>query len=123
MLAGGTVQELMGVTIHEMVELGIDQKYNTLFDTAAGSTAYTTPAAGGSATFTGSSEELVIGVDATRDFAWRALEVDPEAKSTFSLEVDNQWLYNRGRKVIGYYGSLTEGRVITSNRALHGLIV
>lgn len=120
-LAGGDVQSIFGVRLHELAELGIGQKYNTYFDDVAGSTAYTTPAGAGSAMFTGSSEELVIGLDLTRPFAYRAIQTDGDTGSTFSMSNDDQWVTRSDK--LGVYGSLREGRVVTQSRPIHGLIV
>jgi hypothetical protein len=121
MFAGGGIESLFGVRLQQMVELGVGAKYTLLFDELAGATAYTTDAGTGSAVFAGGSEDLVIGLDLTRDFAWRAIAQDPEDKSTFSLIPDDQFV---GRsEVIGFYGWENMGHVVTDTHAIQGLVV
>lgn len=114
-------QTLFNITLHEMNELGTSQVYNTLFKQVAGSTAYTTPAGGGSGAFVATTTEIVIGADLTREFAYRAVSQDPESKAAFQLVPDDQFV-SRQEKT-GFYGFIEEGRVVTSGRELHAIIV
>ena len=115
--------EFYGVSIMEILELGIGKRFNTIFDTVAGSTSYagnysiTTSAAA----FDGSTEEIVIGLDRSRDSLIRAVAVDSDTGSEFNLTADDQYTLRQGK--IGYYGGLEEGRMVLDNRALVGLIV
>jgi hypothetical protein len=121
LLAGGDVESFMGVNIIELNELGKSQRYNDLFDTVAGSTTFDKVAGSAAATFTSSTEELIIGLDLTKDFAFRVIEQDPETKSTFTMVSDDQFLA-RSEKV-GQYGYITEGRVIVNTYPMVGWIV
>lgn len=121
------VPEFYGISIMEFNELGVGQPFNTVFDTAAGSTSYTladgTAATGGghaNATFDGSAEEILVGIDRTRDSLLRAIAVD-EDDGVFNLNVDDQYSVRQGK--IGYWGGLEEGRVCLDDRALVGKIV
>jgi len=115
--------EFYGVSIMEILELGIGKRFNTIFDTVAGSTSYagnysiTTSAAA----FDGSTEEVIIGLDRSRDSLIRAVAVDSDTGSEFNLTADDQYTLRQGK--IGYYGGLEEGRMVLDNRALVGLIV
>ena len=115
--------EFYGVSIMEILELGVGKRFNTIFDTVAGSTSYagnysiTTSAAA----FDGSTEEIVIGLDRSRDSLIRAVAVDSDTGSEFNLTADDQYTLRQGK--IGYYGGLEEGRMVLDNRALVGLIV
>lgn len=115
--------EFYGVSIMEILELGVGKRFNTIFDTVAGSTAYagnysiTTSAAA----FDGATEEIVIGLDRSRDSLIRAVAVDSDTGSEFNLTADDQYTLRQGK--IGYYGGLEEGRMVLDNRALVGLIV
>jgi len=115
--------EFYGVSIMEILELGVGKRFNTIFDTVAGSTSYagnysiTTSAAA----FDGSTEEVIIGLDRSRDSLIRAVAVDSDTGSEFNLTADDQYTLRQGK--IGYYGSLEEGRMVLDNRALVGLIV
>ena len=115
------IPSFYGVSILEFSELGKSQKFNTIFDTAAGATEYTTAAAGSSAAFDGSTHEILVGIDRTRDSLLRVIATDPDSNSEFSLVADDQYSIRQNK--IGYFGSLEEGRVILDVRALVGKIV
>jgi hypothetical protein len=112
--AGAT--EIFGVTINEMLELGISRKYNDLFSTFAGSTAYD----GGSA-FVSSSSELIVGIDASRNAFLRPVAVQSLSRGQVQVLPDDQFL-SRSQKV-GFYSFVEEGRVAVDARAAVGLIV
>lgn len=116
------VPSFFNISFLEYNEFGTNQRFNTVFDVAAGSTAYTDYAGGNSATFDGSASQLMLAVDRSRDAILRLVETDAESGSEFTLTPDNQFeVYNRTNK-IGQYGSMTEGRLILDNRSLGGLI-
>ncbi len=118
--------EFYGVSIMEILELGIGKRFNTIFDTVAGTTAYadhySIQAYSGTATaFDGATEEIIVGIDRSRDSLIRAVAVDSDTGSEFNLTADDQYTLRQGK--IGYYGGLEEGRMVLDNRALVGLIV
>jgi hypothetical protein len=115
--------EFFGVSIMEILELGDGKKFNTIFDTVAGSTSYDGHyATGGSAgVFNGASEQIVVGLDRSRDSLIRAVAVDSDTSSEFTLQADDQYTLRQNK--IGYFGALEEGRMVLDNRALVGLIV
>jgi hypothetical protein len=115
--------EFFGVSIMEILELGDGKKFNTIFDTVAGSTSYDGHyATGGSAgAFNGASEQIVVGLDRSRDSLIRAVAVDSDTGSEFTLQADDQYTLRQNK--IGYFGALEEGRMVLDNRALVGLIV
>jgi hypothetical protein len=115
--------EFFGVSIMEILELGDGKKFNTIFDTVAGSTSYDGHyATGGSAgAFNGASEQIVVGLDRSRDSLIRAVAVDSDTGSEFTLQADDQYTLRQGK--IGYFGALEEGRMVLDTRALVGLIV
>lgn len=115
------IPSFYGVSILEFGELGKSQKFNTIFDTAAASTAYTTAAGGSSGAFDGSNEEILVGIDRTRDSLLRVVASDPDSNSEFNLVADDQYSIRQNK--IGYFGSLEEGRVVLDVRALVGKIV
>jgi hypothetical protein len=105
------IPEFYGVSIMEMNELGVDQKFNTVFD-GVSSTTY--PA------FTGNDKEIIIGLDRSRESLVRAVATDADSGSEFSLTADDQYSIRQNK--IGYFGSLEEGRMVLDNRALVGII-
>jgi len=114
------ISSFMGLNILEYNEMGEDQKFNTLFDTAAGSTSYTRWDGSDTAVFDG-DDEIVVGIDRTRDSLIRAVATDAENNSEFTLIADDQYSIRQNK--IGYFGSVEEGRVVLDNRVLCGVIV
>lgn len=123
------IPEFYGVSIQEYNEMGAGQKWNTVFDTAAGNTAYAEHYTVGAGTRPfgddGSggnvAEEILVGVDLSRESMIRAVATDSESGEEFSLVADDQFATRQSK--IGYYGSLEEGRMIIDDRVLLGLIV
>ncbi len=109
------MESIFDINVTDINELGLGQKYNILFGNYA-------PAgiAAGGANFNTSTDEVLVGVDVTKDACIRAVGIDEEG-SKFSVDVDNQWTVRDDRA--GYYGSLSEGRIILDARALAAIIV
>ncbi|MBN86531.1 MAG: hypothetical protein CL885_03310 [Dehalococcoidia bacterium] len=123
------IPEFYGVSIMEINEMGVGQKWNNLFGTVSDHdfAAHTSAADQADHKFLEDKaaqaieEELVLGVDLSRESMIRAVATDSETGSEFDLVVDDQWV-SRSQK-IGYYGSLEEGRMILDDRVLTGIIV
>jgi hypothetical protein len=117
------ITEFFGVNIMEILELGVGKRFNTVFGTVAGTTDYKPhdPTSTASTAFVAASEEIIVGLDRTRDALVRAVAVDSETGSDFNLVADDQFSIRQQR--IGYYGALEEGRMVLDNRALVGLIM
>jgi hypothetical protein len=119
------IPEFYGVSIQEYNEMGVDQKWNNVFDAAAGSTTfadnYSVPVNAGAAQALLSTEQIVVGVDLSRESMIRAVATDSESGDEFSLVADDQFVTRQSK--VGYYGSLEEGRMIIDDRVLLGLIV
>jgi hypothetical protein len=132
------IPEFYGVSIQEYNEMGVGQKWNTVFGTAAGTTTYAdnysvqqnagTAFGFGDANFDGDQddagdnhEQILVGIDLSRESMIRAVATDSESGDEFSLVSDDQFVTRQSK--IGYYGSLEEGRMIIDDRVLLGLIV
>jgi len=123
------IPEFYGVSIQEYNEMGVGQKWNTTFDVAAGTKTYDEHyVTGGSARQFGLDasgnavdEQIIVGVDLSRESMIRAVATDSESGDEFSLVADDQFVTRQSK--IGYYGSLEEGRMIIDDRVLLGLIV
>jgi hypothetical protein len=116
------VTEFFGINIMEILELGDGKRYNTVFDTVAGTTDYLDhDSTTASSQFAGATEQIIVGLDRSRDALVRAIAVDSDTGSEFNLVADDQFSIRQQR--IGYYGSLEEGRMVLDNRALVGLIM
>ena len=114
--------EFYGVTLQEYNEMGVGKKWNTTFG-AGGSVSFDDPySVGASATtFVPGSEEILVGIDMSRESLIRAVATDSESGDEFTLVADDQFVTRQSK--IGYYGSLEEGRMIIDDRVLMGLIV
>jgi hypothetical protein len=116
------VTEFFGINIMEILELGDGKRYNTVFDTVAGTTDYLdNGSTTASSQFAGATEQIIVGLDRSRDALVRAVAVDSDTGSEFNLTADDQFSIRQQR--IGYYGALEEGRMVLDNRALVGLIM
>ena len=102
------IPEFYGVSIMEINELGDGQKYNKVFSAVGGGSSLN------------AGEEIILGLDRSRDSLMRVLSRDSESGAEMSLVADDQ--YSVRQQKIGYYGSLEEGRVILDDRALFGLV-
>ena len=118
--AAGT-NEIFGVTIHELLELGESRKYNDLFATFAGSTQFNTYGASSGSAFTSATDELILGIDASRNAFLRPVAIQSETRGQVRVLPDDQFLA-RSQKV-GFYSYVEEGRVAVDARAAVGLIV
>jgi len=96
------IPEFYGISIMEINELGLDQKFTNVW-TGLG----------------GAGTDLVIGLDRSRESLFRAVALDSETGSEFTLLADDQ--YSIRQQKIGYYGSLEEGRMILDDRVLTGI--
>lgn len=107
-----------GINVIELNEFGTSQAFNTIFDTEAGSTNY-----GGhiTNTFTSADDEVIVGIDRSRESLIRPVAIDSENGGEFNLIADDQYSIRQNK--IGYFGSLEEGRIVLDDRALVGVIV
>ncbi len=110
--------EFYGISIMEILELGIGKRFTSLFDTAAGATDYGTNEGGG---VFPAADDLVVGLDRSRDSLIRAVAVDEDNGGEFNLIADDQYSIRQNK--IGYFGSIEEGRMVLDDRALVGTIV
>jgi hypothetical protein len=101
--------EFYGINVIELNEFGSGQKFNAIYGAAAG---------GG---FTPASDEIVLGIDRSRESLVRPVAVDSESGGEFNLIADDQYSIRQSK--IGYFGSIEEGRVVIDNRALVGVTV
>ena len=118
--AGGGLPDFYGISIMEVNELGVGQKFNTIFDTVAGATSYTKTDGTAGAVFDGAADEIMIGLDRGRDALIKAIAVDEENGSEFQMIADDQYSIRQNK--IGWFGGLEEGRMVLDNRALAGIV-
>ena len=112
-------EELFGIKLIELIELGIDKKYNILFNQMIGTN---TLPGGGSGNFVQADDEILVGIDQSRGAFIRPVARQAESGGTFTSLPDDQFAVNRVDKV-GFYGFLEEGRVCIDSRAVAGIAV
>ena len=115
--SAGGAPSFYGINVIELNEFGVGQSFNTIFDTEAGSTNYGTHAN----PFDGAGDEIVVGIDRSRESLVRPVAVDAENGGEFNLIADDQYSIRQNK--IGYFGSLEEGRIVLDDRALVGIVV
>jgi len=122
---GAGTEEIYGITIHELLELGKSQRYNDLFATvwnSASAPTSDTSSLGYYGSFASASQELILAVDGTRDAFVRPVARQAESGGTFSVLPDDQFYAARQDKT-GFYGFVEEGRVCLDARAVGGIIL
>lgn len=108
--------EVFGVSLHELIELGVSQKYNVLFANYA-----TGNIAPGATTFVAGTHEVMVGVDSSRDGFKRPIARNPDTGSTISIQPDDQFTLRSDK--LGWFADLEEGRVCIDSRSCVGLVM
>ena len=111
-----------GINIIEVLEMGVGQRFNKIFEAVRASAGVTLSGdAFDHGNFTLADDEILIGVDRSRDALIRPVLLDEGSTAELTVAVDDQFSMRQNK--IGYYGRLEEGRVILDDRALVGLYV
>ena len=109
-----------GINIMEINQLGVGQLFNKLFGAIVASESATV-AGGGGGTWSTTADEILIGIDRTKDSLIRPTVVAEGSPSEFQVLVDDQFSVRQNK--IGYYGKVEEGRICINDKALIGLAV
>jgi len=109
--------EIYGVNLHQLLELGDSEKYQTLLSTFTGATNYTR-IDGSNAAAVASDDATIIGLDNSKGAFVRPV-ARGEGGETFTAVPDDQFYAARMEK-LGFYGFLEEGRVCLDARAIVG---
>jgi hypothetical protein len=109
------MQEIYGVNIVELIELGLSKKYNFLFDN------YISESSTLGVAFNPDVHQILVGVDNTKGALIRPVSTTSETSSQFNVQPDDQFLQRTDKA--GFYGSMEEGRICIDARALSGIIV
>lgn len=109
--------ELYGLALTELNELGKGQRFNNVFKSVLTSG----NSLGHSGDFSESTDELIIGIDKTRESLMRAVATDSDTGAELRLLADDQYSVRQSK--IGYYGAIEEGRMILDARVLTGIVV
>jgi len=109
-----------GINIMEINQMGVGQLFNKLFGAIVASEGATV-AAGGGGTWATATDEILIGIDRSKDSLIRPTVIGEGTPSDFQVLVDDQFSVRQNK--IGYYGKVEEGRICIDDRALIGLAV
>ena len=110
-----------GINIMEINQMGINQTFNKLFAAVVTAEGATVVGGGNTGTFAQASDEIVIGIDRSKDALIRPVVVGEGSPSELQVLVDDQFSVRQNK--IGYYGKVEEGRICIDDRALIGLAV
>tara|TARA_R110000824_G_scaffold143979_2_gene311765 strand:- start:5657 stop:6802 length:1146 start_codon:yes stop_codon:yes gene_type:complete len=110
-----------GINIMEINQLGINQSFNKLFAAVVTAEGTTVVGGGNTGTFSQTVDEILIGVDRSKDALIRPVVIGEGTSSEMQILVDDQFSVRQNK--IGYYGKLEEGRICIDDRALIGLAV
>ena len=125
--AAGT-NEIYGVRITDLLELGDGKKYNQLLTgflsgalkgASANGIGHTT--GGSNATWDDTSMQLLVGLDASREAFIRPVARQHDSGGTFTALPDDQFAARADKT--GFYGFLEEGRVCIDAKAIIGMTV
>ena len=123
------MNEIYGITLHELMELGKNQKYNVLFDDfkQAGIAHHSTDDGTQGENFSSANNELLVGLDLSKESFVRPVAQQGDhvfgsgSASTFTVLPDDQYLVRSDK--VGFFGFMEEGRVCIDARAIMGLVV
>ena len=116
--AAGT-NEIYGVRITDLLELGISKKYNTLFSTFTAATQYI--GHGSNTAFATGTHEIAVGIDASREAFIRPVARQHDSGGSFVALPDDQFVARADKT--GFYGFLEEGRVCIDAKAVGGMVI
>ena len=71
--------------------------------------------------FATAADEILIGVDASKEAFIRPIAQNADSGATFTAQPDDQFAQRSDK--VGFYGSLEEGRVCIDARAVAGLVM
>jgi hypothetical protein len=115
---GGGLTSFFDTDLHEYNELGVNQQYNTVFGTYAGSTQYADITGAGSAVFAPTTEEILVGANQSMFDLVRVRQSNKNGE--WAVAADDTFTNRSGK--VGWYGSVNEGYLSLDGRAKLGLI-
>ena len=118
--------EFYGINVIELNEMGgtplgdSSQTFNEVFRGFNSVSPALAGGASGDEAFQ-ADDELVLGIDRSRESLIRPVAIDTENGGEFNLIADDQYSIRQNK--IGYFGSLEEGRIVLDERALLGTVI
>lgn len=117
-LRNAGVASFFGIELRKVWELGVGRDYNTLFDNYIGSQVITGYAGSGTATFNGSTEQIVVGLNPNM-FDLVTLR-ESEGGNELSIVPDDTFTIRSDK--IGFVASVKQGSVSVDGRAKYGMV-
>jgi hypothetical protein len=114
LMSQGGLPSFFGIGIIEVLEMGINQRYNKIFDALAGSTQF------GGSVFA-ATDEILVGIDRTKESLIRPAVREEGVSTEVSVQVDDQFVSRQNK--LGWYGKIEEGRIVLEDRVLTGIVV
>lgn len=118
--AGG-LPNFYGMNLIEVLEMGVNQRFNKIFSAVVAGEGATVVGGGDTGTFAQADDEIIIGIDRSRDVLLRPAVVEEGTSSDMNIMVDDQFSVRQNK--VGYFGKVEEGRVCIDDRALVGIAV
>lgn len=121
--SGAGIPNFYGINLMEVLELGVGQRFNEIAVAVDGGDAATVTSGGqGDTPDTGfsSTDEIIIGLDRSRDSLVRPAVLGEGESEAISIQVDDQFSVRQSK--VGYYTSVEEGRICIDDRALTGIV-
>ena len=115
LMSQGGLPTFFGIGIIEILEMGINQRYNKIFDALDGSITY-----GGTA-FDQTTDEIIVGIDRSKESLIRPAVREEGVSTEVSVQVDDQFVSRQNK--LGWYGKIQEGRIVLEDRVLTGIVV
>ena len=115
------IPEFYGISVMEIHELGPNSKFQKIWNVLDNSSVDNNPNGGNTAATVDDGDDLVLGIDRSRDAFVRAVAVDSETSSEFALVADDQYSIRQAK--VGWFGSIEEGRVCLDDRALTAICI
>jgi hypothetical protein len=121
--SGAGLPNFYGINIIEVLEMGIEQRFNKIaLAIDAGDASTVTSGGQGSSPDAGfsSTDELLIGIDRSKESLIRPVVLDEGASDAFNVQVDDQFSVRQEK--IGWFGKIEEGRLCIDDKALVGIV-
>ena len=113
-MSEGGLASIFGIGIIELLELGVGQRYNSIFSAS-------NVAAGSPLTFNGATTEIILGVDRRKNALVRPTIREEGVSTDVAVFVDDQFAVRQNK--VGWYSKIVEGRYVLEDRALTGISV
>ena len=121
--SGAGLPNFYGINIIEVLDMGIEQRFNKIaLAIDAGDASTVTSGGQGSSPDAGfsSTDELLLGIDRSKESLIRPVVLDEGASDAFNVQVDDQFSVRQEK--IGWFGKIEEGRLCIDDKALVGIV-